>query len=200
MQLLTNGMSPYGRKVMIVMHELDLSDRVTLVGAQPRERPDQVVRHNPLGKIPVLITDSGQTIVDSPVICEFLDAEYGGNRLVPASGAKRWEVLATVASADGIIEAAVLVRNERLRPAEQQSAGFIDWHAQKVRRSLDAFEGRAAGLLRTFDLGVIALGCALSYVPRRLQEFEALKGWPRLGAFAAELSQRPSFAATAPSN
>jgi glutathione S-transferase len=198
MQLVSNSMSPYGRKVMIVLQELELFDRVTLVDAQPRERPDEVIRRNPLGKIPVLITDSGQHIIDSPVICEFLDAEYGGNRLVPASGARRWDVLATVAAADGIIDAAILVRNERLRPVPQQSGSFIAWNAQKVSRSFDAFEQRATSLRGTFDLGVIALGCALSYVPRRLEEFEALRSWPRLAEFADELSNRPSFAKTAP--
>ncbi len=198
MQLISNGMSPYGRKVMIVLHELKLSDRVTLVDAQPRERPEEVTRHNPLGKIPVLVTDDGAEIFDSPVICEFLDAEYGGNALIPVSGPERWEVLTTVAAADGMIDAAILVRNERLRPAEQRSESFIDWQAQKVRRGLDAFEERAAELAKAFDLGTIALGCALGYVPRRLEEFEALTSWPRLAALAGELAERPSFSRTAP--
>ena len=198
MQLISNGMSPYGRKVMIVLHELKLSDRVTLVDAQPRERPEEVTSHNPLGKIPVLVTDDGFRIFDSPVICEFLDAEYGGNTLIPASGPKRWEVLTTVAAADGMIDAAILARNERLRPAEQRSESFIDWQTQKVSRGLDAFEERAAELAKTFDLGTIALGCALGYVPRRLEEFEALTSWPRLAALAGELAERPSFVRTAP--
>jgi glutathione S-transferase len=198
MQLYSNSMSPYGRKVMIVLHELALLDRVTLVDAQPRERPEEVIGHNALGKIPVLITDSGQHILDSPVICEFLDAEYGGNKLVPASGAERWRALTMVAAADGIVDAAILVRNERLRPAGQRSDAFIDWNAQKVSRSLDAFEARAADIRETFDLGVIALGCAIGYVPRRLEEYDGLKSWPQLAELVAQLAERPSFAKTAP--
>lgn len=199
MQLFSNRMSPFGRKVMVVVHELGLLDKVTLVDAQPRERPEDVVRHNPLGKIPVLVAEDGTRIFDSPVICEFLDTEYGGGRLLPSSGPKRWRVLTTMAAADGVIDAAILVRNERLRPAEQQSSDFMEWHAGKVRRSLDAFEDSASGLRATFDLGVIALGCALSYVPRRLPEFEGLKGWPRLNELVETLSERPSFVNTSPS-
>jgi glutathione S-transferase len=198
MDLVSSGLSPFGRKVMVVVHELGLAERVRLIEAQPRERPDEVIRHNPLGKIPVLITDDGGHLYDSPVICEYLDAEFGDHRLLPAAGARRWRIQTCVATADGVIEAGILVRNERLRPAERQSAAWIAWQLDKVRRGLDAFEHGMLDFSDELDLGTIALGCALGYLPLRLAECEGLASWPRLAGFHAGLSARPSFAKTAP--
>jgi glutathione S-transferase len=198
MDLVSNGMSPFGRKVMIVVHELGLGDRVRLVEGRPREDPETVFARNPLGKIPVLVTDDGAAVYDSAVISEYLDAEFGGHRLLPAAGPRRWEVLTTMAGADGVIDAAILVRNERLRPEEQRSPAWIDRHLEKVRRGLDALDGRADDLARTIDLGTIAAGCAADYVPRRLDEFATLGDWPRLRTLRDDLAKRPSFAMTVP--
>lgn len=198
MRLFSNALSPYGRKVMVVIHELGIEDRVELVDVHPRNRPDEVIAQSALGKIPILVTDDGVPVRDSPVIAEYLDAEFGGRRLLPAGGPGRWRILTRMADADGIIEAAILVRNERLRPPEQQSADWIAWNLDKVRRMLAALETAADELAAGFDLGTIAAGCAVGYVPRRLPEFEGLAALPRLAAFYEELRKRPSFARTEP--
>lgn len=198
MRLLSNAMSPYGRKVMVVIHELGLEDRVELVDVQPRLRPDEVIAESALGKIPVLLTDSGITVKDSSVIAEYLVAEFGGHGLLPARGARRWRILTRMADADGIIEAAILVRNERLRPVEQQSASWIAWHLDKVRRSMVALESAVETFADDFDLGTISVGSAVSYVPRRLEDFEGLAEFPNLARFHQNLLERPSFARTEP--
>jgi glutathione S-transferase len=198
MRLYVNGMSPYGRKVRIVIHELGLSDRVERVDTFPRDRPEEAIARGPLGKIPVLETDDGRLVRDSAVIVEYLDHEYGGNRLLASGGAGRWTALTRMADADGAIESTILVRNERLRPAEQQSPAWIDWHVGKVRRCLGEFDALADKLADRVDIGVIAVGCAANYVPTRLPEFEGLTDFPRLAALCAELRKRPSFAATEP--
>ena len=83
-------------------------------------------------------------LYDSPVICEYLDTEFGGRRLLPAAGARRWKTLTRAALADGILDAAILARNDRLRPAEQQSQDWIAWQLRKMQGGLDALE-RDAG-------------------------------------------------------
>lgn len=199
MKLYSNGMSPYGRKVMVVIRELGLLERIELVDAQPRLRPDEVVPVNPLGKIPALMLDDGAVLRDSPVIAEFLCDGFGGQALLPSGGDERWRILTDVADADGAIEAAILVRNERLRPAERQSEEFIAWNLAKVVRTMDHFEAAADRIAQRYDLGAIAVGCAIGYVPRRLPEFEGLPKHPRLAALYAKLSERPAFATTEPS-
>ncbi len=179
---------------MVVAHELGLGERIELVTTQPRENPDQITPHNGLGKIPVLITDEGQVIYDSPVICEYLNAEFGGHRLLPATGSARWHMLTQVAAADGVIDAAILVRNERLRSADRQSADWMEWQLRKVRQTLDKLEEQADAIAADPNLGTIAIGCMLGYVPRRLEEYEGLKEFPRLAELSASLSRRPSFA------
>lgn len=196
MRLYSNAMSPYGRKIMVIIHELALDDRIELVDSQPRTRPHEVIAISPIGKIPVLVDDAGQTIRDSPVLAEYLCAEFGGQHLLPAAGADRWRSLTAMADADSIIEAAILVRNERLRPAAQQSADFIAWNLDKVRRALEALDADVAARDAPYDLGAIAMGCALGYVPRRLPEFDGLAMLPEASAFYRRLMERPAFART----
>jgi glutathione S-transferase len=199
MRLFGNGMSPYGRKVFVVVHEHGLTDRVKLVDVNPRLKPEAVTPISALGKIPILVLDDGTAIKDSPVIAEYLDAEYGSAKLLPRTGLARWKILTRISDCDGMIEASILVRNERLRPTAQQSADFIAWNLDKVKRTMAELEAQAANLDENFDLGTIAVACVLGYVPRRLPEFEALaKSHPRLAALRQRLLQRPSIAATEP--
>lgn len=202
MRLYSNAMSPYGRKVMTVIHELGLEDRVELFPAQPRERPGEVIPVNPLGKIPVLVTSDGLVLRDSPVIAEYLVTEFDTRdesvRLLPTRGAQRWRILSEIADADGIIEAAVLVKNERARPAPQQSPAFIAAQLEKIERGLASLDARAQDLVPRRDLGVIAIGCALGYVPLRVPEYAGLTRFAGLVTLAEALAAWPTFARTAP--
>jgi glutathione S-transferase len=197
MELRYGALSPYVRKVLVVAHELGVVNRIRLIPTSPREHPEHIVQLNPLGKIPTLITDSGAVLFDSPVICEFLDAEYGDNRLLPARGLRRWEIMTFVALADGVTDAAILARHERARPAEQQSADAIDWQLRKVRAGLDRFE-ILAETFGTVDMGQLALGCALGYIDVRLGDLRVLDSRPRLNEWYASASRRPSFQNTVP--
>jgi glutathione S-transferase len=167
MELKFSPLSPYVRKVMVVAHELGIADRIRLAKVNTAEEPDKIFPFNPLGKIPALVTDAGSVIYDSPVICEYLDAEFGKHRLLPPSGAKRWEVLTRMALADGIMDAAIAIRQESLRAPEQQSAPWRTRNMRKILSGLDALERDAANWDETLDLGRIAAACALGYVPLR---------------------------------
>jgi glutathione S-transferase len=198
MELKFSGLSPYVRKVMVVAHEVGVADRLQLTPVKTREEPEKITPVNPLGKIPALITDSGQAIYDSPVICEYLDAEFGQRKLLPANGERRWAILTMAALADGILDAGLLVRHERARPAERQSSEWSEWQMRKVNAGLDTLERQAEGFGDRIDLGLIGVGCALGYLPLRLDEAKGLERWPRLKAWYATMSQRPSFQRTAP--
>jgi len=86
MKLHWSPRSPYVRKVMIVAHELGLADRLEIVrtvvgGITPHL---ELMRENPLGKIPTLVLEDGTILYDSPVICEYLDTLHAGEKLFPA--------------------------------------------------------------------------------------------------------------------
>lgn len=197
MELKYGAVSPYVRKVMVVAHESGAVERMRITPVKTREEPETILPFNPLAKIPALVLDDGSTILDSPVICEYLDTEFGGRRLLAASGPQRWRTLTREALADGILDAALLVRHERLRPAELQSKDWIASQLGKIYAGLDALE-READTFGALDLGLIAVGCALGYMPLRVPEIRQRERWPKLFAWFDEVSKRPSFAKTAP--
>lgn len=198
MKLYFNPASPYVRKVRVSAHELGLGSRIELIGISLTPvAPHAALRSsNPIGKIPTLITDDGTVFYDSPVICEYLDSVAGGNRIFPAAGPVRWTALRRQALADGIMDAAVLMRyEEAARPKELRWQDWIDGQLLKVRTVLDALEGES--LEGAFDIGTISIACALGYLDLRF----ASEGWratrPRLAAWAAAVGKRPSLEATA---
>jgi glutathione S-transferase len=198
MELKFSPLSPYVRKVMIVAHELGITDRIRLTKLNTRAEPEKITPLNPLGKIPTLITDSGAILYDSPVICEYLDAEYGGHRLLPAAGARRWEILTCMALGDGLIDAAIIVRHERAREKEKQSDEWSAWQLHKVEAGLQVLEERVDTFGDALDLGQITIACALGYMPLRLEELVGFTRWPRLRGWYDTLSQRASLKATVP--
>ena len=198
MELIYASLSPFGRKVLAVAHEIGIANRIKLTPVSSRNEPEKIAPFNPLGKIPVLISDTGAVLYDSAVICEFLNAEYGNHRLLPASGFRRWEILTHAALADGLLEAGVQVRYERARPAAEQSVSETARQLTKVTQGLDQMERVVEQFGADLDLAQIGLACALGYIPLRVEEFTGLKNWPKLAAWYARACQRESLAKTAP--
>lgn len=196
MRLIGTLTSPYTRKVRIVAAELQLGSRMEFQAIDLADPPGEL-DGNPLRKVPVLFLGNGTPIYDSPVIVEWLDAEFGQHRLLPAEGPLRWEILVIQALADGLADAAVAVRAERQRPEEQRAETSIQKQVGKIERALGRLEAESAWRERPIDLGQIAVGAALGYLGLRLPELleaqrPALRGW--YDAFAA----RPSMLETAP--
>ena len=199
MILRTSPASPFGRKVKIAAAVLGLSERIEIVPADTSDPSDDLRVQNPLGKLPVLVTDDGTALYDSPVIVECLDHLAGGGRLIPA-GAGRFDVLTLQALADGLIDAAIMqVYEVRFRPEERREPTWVDYQAQKVTRALDRLESRAGAIGDALDAGTIALACALGYLDFRFEgrwraSYPALVAW--LDGFAARV---PAFEKTRPS-
>jgi glutathione S-transferase len=198
MELKYGPVSPYVRKVMVVAHEVGVADRIKLTHVKTAEEPERIFPFNPLGKIPALVMDDGSVMYDSPVICEYLDAEFGGHRLLAAAGPSRWRAMTRAALADGLLDAGIHVRWERLRPPEQQSSDWLARQLRKILSGLDSLESEAASLGEAFDMGHVGVGCALGYLPLRIPETKDPGRWPRLAAWFDKVSQRPSFAKTVP--
>jgi glutathione S-transferase len=201
MQLFTSPTTPFGRKVVVMILESGLSDRVELVQVigTPLEPGTLPVAQNPLGKIPALMTDAGQAIFDSRVICRYLDAKSGAG-LYPL-GEALWPVLVLEATADGILDAAVLMAYElRLRQQDMQSQPWLEAQWLKISRALDAIEAQdMASLNGPRNMAQIAVSVALGYLDFRHDARGWRAGRPGLAAWNAEFAARPSMMATAPS-
>ena len=198
MKLMFAGPSPFVRKVMVVLHETGQLDDVTLeqVVAGPGNTAPALAAANPLGKIPALVRDEGPTLYDSRVICRYLDARAEG-RLYPETG---WDTLTLEATADGIMESAVLMVYEgRFRPEAQQSPEWIEAQWEKVARGLDALGSRwMAHLSGPLDIGHIGVGCALGYLDFRHEARNWRQGRTALADWYETFAARPAMQATIP--
>jgi glutathione S-transferase len=193
-----NPTSPFVRKVSVTILELGLDDRVARVHTNPRDEASGFWSKNPLAKVPALETDKGEVLYDSPVICAFLDEEFGRGRLLPAKGGERWRVQTLAALADGILDAGLLVRQEGMRPADEQSPAWVEKQYAIARRGMDRLEQAAAAFQDRVDHATIAAGCAIGWLRFRHGQIEWLAGRPNLARWFASFSQRPSMQATAP--
>jgi glutathione S-transferase len=197
MKLRHSKFSPFARKVRVCAHELGLAGRIELVESTPTT--DAGLRKlNPLGKIPVLELDDGGIVYDSPLVCEYLAEIAKDDRLCPRSGEAHWTVLRDQALGDGISDASVALRGERLKPEAMQYAPFADRQIAAINAALDVLEAGAARLEGRCDLGVIAIGCGIGHVEVRHADL----GWsakrPKLAAWYAAFNARPSMASTKP--
>ena len=201
MKLHASTTSPFARKVNVVALETGLAERIQKIpaAAHPVNRSAALVAVNPLGQVPVLETDDGVVLYDSRVICEYLDT-LAGAAIFPA-GAARWRALRDQSLADGLLDAAILVRYETaVRPPEFLWESWRGGQWDKVVCSLDSFEADAGGLGQRVDIGTITLGCALGYLDFRYAASAWRDGRPRLAAWFARFSERPSMVATKPSD
>jgi glutathione S-transferase len=198
MKLHWSPRSPFVRKVMIVAHERGLADRLTCVRtiAATAKPHAELMKDNPLSKIPTLVLDDGTVLYDSPVICEYLDSLEGA-KLFPRPGKARLTALRRQALGDGFLEMMVLLRDELMR--EVPSDRHIASTAVRKAAILDSLEHEAESMTRTpFGIGHIAIGCALSYLDFRFGDEDWRRGHLHLANWHAAFSARPSVRATLP--
>lgn len=207
MKLMYAPQSPFARKVRAAAIELGFADRLDLVYAEVvpgKENAPFAESVNPLRKIPALILEDGETvIVDSTVICEFLDALAGGGRLIPASGPERWRVLSQHAVAQGMCEAVILVRYETwLRPAKLRWQAWLDDQWNKIWSGLAWFDCDAGRMLQegSIDISQLALACCLGYIDFRYPERKWASRFPRVADWYEKVVLRPSLVKTKPQN
>ena len=190
--------SPFGRKVTIAASVLGLTDRIDIVPADTNNETDALRKQNPLGKIPTLVLDDGQTLFDSRVILEYLDHLAGGGRIIPREPGPRFAALRLQALCDGIMDASILqVYEARYRPEGMRHQPWLDYQAGKVARGLAALEADPPQPLSDEPhVGEIALACALGYQDLRFggtwrPAHQKLVSW--LEGFAAQV---PAFERT----
>jgi glutathione S-transferase len=195
MKLHWSPRSPFVRKVMIVAHERGLIDRLNCVRTVTPHA--ELMRDNPLSKIPTLVLDDGTALYDSSVICEYLDALDGKPLLFPLDRKLRIIALRRQALGDGFLDLLVLARNERLR--ERPSQLHLTSAAVRGAAVLASLEREADALAASvFDIGHVAIGCALSYLDFRFAEDDWRKDHQRLAIWHAVFAARPSLVATRP--
>ena len=200
MKLVTSLTSPYGRKVRVVLLEKKIPFQLQVENPW---QPDSVVTGlNPLGKVPVLVLEDGESVFDSRVIVEYLDHVSPVGHLIPAEPKTRMAVRGVEALADGVTDAAVAVYLEKKRTPEQQSGDWLLMQEKTLFRGLTALS-EALGdkpwyLGNSMTLADIACGCMLGYLDLRFAEIDWRGAHPNLARLADKLATRPSFKDTLP--
>jgi len=195
MKLFSNAASPFARKCKVIAQELGI--KLEEVRTLPMQDPE-FRRINPLGKIPALLLDDGSVLIDSPVICEYLNHQ-GGGKFFPtdtiwkaASG--RWKALGLAALGDGIADAAVawiILGRENPVPEAGRKRQM-----DTVLAGLDALE--RVKFVDPPTIGEITVACAIGYVEFRMPDLDWKSSRPNLSAWYAKISELPSMKATAP--
>ena len=198
MKLIGSTTSPYVRKVRIVMAEKKLDYQFLLDNVWSAD--NRIAASNPLGKVPCLVMEGGEAVFDSRVIVEYLDTLSPVGKLIPSTGRERAEVKTWEALADGLLDAAILVRLENTfegRKPSERSQAWIDRQMDKVHASLKAM---AQGLGdKPFCSGIhlslsdIAVGCALGWLEFRFPQIAWRTDHPNLARLMDKLMQRQSF-------
>ncbi len=201
MKLIGSLGSPFVRKVRIAMAEKKLDYEFVLENVWA---PETVIQQsNPLGKVPCLVMEDGGAMFDSRVIVEYLDTLSPVGKLIPANGRERAEVKCWEALADGVLDAAVLVRLERTQRSQTQQSP--EWIARQMGKVDAGLKAMSVGLKETpfcsgthYTLADVTVGCALGWLSFRFPEIGWRETYPNLAKLFDKLSERQSFKDTLP--
>jgi glutathione S-transferase len=201
MKLTFSPASPFARKVRIAAIETGLIDKIEFLPSSvaPGQANEEYSRITPLKKLPVLILDNGDVILDSYVIVEYLDELAGGGKLIPASGPTRWQVKTDHSLLQGMLDSMLLCRYEKMvRPQGLQWQAWSDDHWNRAWRGMAHFEKQPDMLARPLDIAQIGLTCVLGYADFRFADCGWRKAYPKLDAFHEKMLARPSVKISVP--
>jgi glutathione S-transferase len=200
MSLYWSSRSPYVRYVTVTAHECGLFDQLVLkqVAVSPMRFHEEVSRYNPLGKIPVLVRIDGSSLIDSKMICRFLDqSSTAQSSLVPAGDAY-WDMTRLEAIGIGLADLGVSFVIDEFRAQGGELPASALATQDRVAVVLDALEALSPSLEgERPHLGILAVAVALKYLDFRTG---AAGDWrrtrPSLSRWLEDMEKRESFRAT----
>ena len=198
MKLYFSQNSPYARRPRLVLHEAGLQDRITEEDLTPRAENDAVLFANgPGGKVPALITDTGAFIVESLLICRYLD-DLSGNKLTPTDPTDRDKAIQLEGTASVLMDTLYFRTHEGRRDVSQQATNVKEKDAKIAMATYDSLNKAAADFGDTINLGIIATVSALGYADWRHPDDNWRDGRPTLAGWFERISERSAMRLTAP--
>jgi glutathione S-transferase len=213
MKLFHTPASHFVRKCTVTIKELGLEDRVEIItthwphswGTETVPFRADFVDATPIARIPALVTEDGERLTESSLICEYLNDELGDFRLCPQSGRERWRILSVMSIAtSGVMESQVMRRAELLRKREESqnkqefSPGFVKKMMERQDRCYKRLDELSHDFRADIDLGQIAVGCACAVSDFRFPEDDWRGIAPNLARWYDRFRRRPSMRETEP--
>lgn len=199
MQLLGRDLSPFVRRTAVALSTLGFAfERRQLATGADFEAIKQV---NPLGRVPALVLDDGEVLLDSVAILDWADQEAGPERaLVPASGPERQQVLRSVYLGLGAAEKAVQSHYERNLKAEGRTdpdwVARLDGQAAGGFAALEQALGEAEWLHGRMTQADLTAAVAFDFAGVMAPGAVGDGRFPRLAALTERLNATPPFQAT----
>jgi len=202
MILIGRYLSPFVRRVAATLHLYGMPFEHRALATMGEDR-DAIRELNPVTRVPALILDHGETLIDSGAILDWLDEQAGPERaLTPPAGPERRRVLKLTAVATGAAEKGVLtVYEERFRPAEKRHAPWVEMISEQVRGGLGWLDAEAGEPFLTgerMSQADVTTVCAWEFLRAANPALFASLRCPRLEALSARLSEHDAFARTRP--
>lgn len=192
--------SPFVRRVAVAMrlYGFDYEHRAWSVFGDA----DQIMTLNPLMRVPTLVTDDGEALVESASILDWLDELAGAERaLIAQSGLERRAALKVCALAAGLADKAVSLVYERVIH-QRATESWVQRCEAQIVGVLEVLErDRAARAAWWFGDHMghadIMVGCVLRFLGEAHPGVFDAARWPALAAHAAACEALPAFIAVA---
>ena len=157
--------SPFGRKAKItaIFHKIQLEEKIIKV-----QESEFLDNFNPLRKIPTLVINNNQIIIDSDNICLYFDEISSIETLFKKEN--YWQIMSTISVANGIMESVLERRMELIRPSNEQSKGFINKQEIRTFRTINWLEKNWDNYKKTISMDQIAIAVALEYTKFRFTD------------------------------
>ncbi len=197
--LIGRTLSPFTRRVAIALAHLEIPFVNDPIPTSDQER---LRVFNPLGRIPALVLEDGEVLVDSLAIIDAL-AEMAGpeQELLPLSGARRRQVLKANAVMTGAIEKAVAAFYESARKAEGKQDPV--WRAKQIEQANAGFAALEAAASEPWLCGFgptiadVTVTTGFDFITAAMADDFDLSLYPALQRIAAEVRALPAYAAFA---
>jgi len=192
--------SPFVRRVAVTAQFLDLPyDHNPL---SIFKSYDEFRGINPLVKVPTIVCDNGEMLVDSTLIIEYFESSCAsGKSLIPEDEANRFRALQIIGvSLVAMEKVAALIYERTQRPKELQHAPWIQRLDQQLRGAVDQLEamvGDGSGWFFGTEITQADISAAIAWrftqhaVPRRISADD----YPGLASFSARAEALPQFVA-----
>jgi len=202
MQLYISPTSPFVRKTRAFVRERGLQNAVRETPVNPWENDPVYLAINPLRRVPALVLEGGEAILDSSVICEYLDSLAEGPAMIPPAPLERARVKTLEALADGIMESIAAIAMSQKAQSDFNEPEWESWQAQKAERAIQRLAELQTGRRflhgDQFGLADLAAAVALGYADFRRPQLEWRSRFPGLADWTDELLARPALQETAP--